>query len=122
MEKFLEFAFIRNALYNNKVSSKLKNYINEIECSIKNDSNYHIFIRELIKIAKEEINNKENKIAAEIFNLLHNLPKDKSELDEYWFYYYDFSGFYENIVENKRVDVLKKVIKLLSKYVIESQD
>ena len=118
----LEFAFIRNNLYEKRYSDELKKYIDDIHGSLSGNTDIEKFIFEVIGLAKEEIEKKNYIIASYLFGLIHNFPKESKILDEKQFYMYDFFNFYEHMIDNNRYDILKKIISLLSDYFIKGKE
>ena len=112
----IEFAFIRNALYHKNYNEELDEYINEIEKSIPKNTNTEIFISKIIKLAKREIKKRNYLISSYLFGLIHNFDKDNNIFNENQFYEYDLLSFYEHMIENNRLDILKEVLSEVANY------
>lgn len=116
--KYTEFAFIRNSLYSNNYTKELENYIDEVAQTISKKSKLEIFILDIINLAKDEIKKENYTIASYLFGLIHNLPKNSTNFDEKQFYEYDFFDFYEHMLDNNRLDILKTVMQKISRNLI----
>lgn len=116
--KYTEFAFIRNSLYSNNYTKKLENYIDEVAQTISKKSKLEIFILDIINLAKDEIKKENYIVASYLFGLIHNLAKNSTNFDEKQFYEYDFFDFYEHMLDNNRLDILKTVMQKISRNLI----
>ncbi len=114
MQKYIEFSFIRNSLYQKKYTDELKRYINEVHQAISGETKIEVFLLEIIVLAEKEIEKENYTVASYLFGLIHNFPRDSSVFDEKQFYTYDFFSFYEHMLDNNRIDILKKVMLLVS--------
>ena len=119
MSKYIEFAFIRNALYNKNYNEELERYIDKIEKTIPKNTNIEIFISKIINLAKREIKKHNHLIASYLFGLIHNFDKDSNRFNENQFYEYDLLSFYDHMIENNRLDILKEVLREVSNYLIK---
>ena len=108
--KYTEFAFIRNSLYSNNYTKELENYIDEVAQTISKKSKLEIFILDIINLAKDEIKKENYIVASYLFGLIHNLAKNSTNFDEKQFYEYDFFDFYEHMLDNNRLYILKTVM------------
>ena len=115
--KYMEFAFIRNTLYQKNYTKELESYIDEVAQTINKNSKLDIFILDIISLAKNEIDKKNYTVASYLFGLIHNLPKNSAKFDEQQFFEYDFFSFYEHMLDNNRLDILKTVMQKVSKYI-----
>jgi hypothetical protein len=116
MKKYIEFSFIRNSLYQEEYTDELRKYLNKACQSIPKKTNIDLFLLEIIDLAKQEIEKENYIIASYLFGLIHNFPKEGALFDEKQFYTYDFFSFYEHMLDNNRLDILKKVISRISDY------
>lgn len=113
MVKYIEFSFIRNQLYQEMYNDELKDYIIQTNNNILLASNIEKFISFIIEIAQLEIDKGRYKVASYMYGLIHNLPKNEKDFNSQVFFSYDFLSFYENMLDYKRIDILKKVLKYL---------
>ena len=118
IEKYTEFVFIRNALYQKNYIKELENYINEVTQIFNKGYKLEIFILDIINLAKEEINKKNYTFASYLFGLIHNLPKNSAKFNEKQFYEYDFLSFYEHMLNSNRLDILKTVMQKVTRLLI----
>ena len=118
MEKYTEFAFIRNTLYQKNYTKELESYIDEIAQTISKKSKLEIFILDIIGLAKNEIDKENYTVASYLFGLIHNLPKNSAKFDEQQFFEYDFLSFYEHMLDNNRLDILKTVMQKVTQQFI----
>lgn len=108
--KYLEFSFIRNSLFNNNCTDEVLEYINQVRQSIKENSRIDRFVSAIMDIAMAELKSRNCIAAAYLFDLIHNFYRDSNSFDENQFYNYDFFSFYEHMIDEQRLDILKNVI------------
>ncbi len=121
MKKIIELALIRNDLANKSCTETTMIQIEEIKNKLQK-INYkkNKFMLEIIKLAELEIAKKEYINASHDFALIHNFSSYEEKLwNEKYFYKFDFVDYYDYLMENNNLFKLKKIIFLISKYLIE---
>lgn len=106
---------LRNSLWTSKFS---KDDQKTMEGIIKIISNSKSPFKEMILFAlnnsKEDIEKGEFKIAAKELSLVHELPVDKDDIEEWddsWFYKNQLGEYFD---KNKNIDRVKQVVQFLS--------
>jgi len=124
--KQLGFLYIRGALFNEVYHDRVKNVFSETYQELLNrkdkeqySNNMILFMLAMMDNAQEELNDSNLILAGYDINLLHNLPETiYNDWNEDYFYKSELLSYMRNMMEENRIDKVKKVIFLVSKYLI----
>jgi len=125
--KQLGFLYIRGALFNAVYHDQVKKVFSETYEELLNrkdkesyNNNMIDFMLAMMDNAQEELNDGNLMLAGYDINLLHNLPETiYSNWNEEYFYKAEFSSYIDNMIDERRIDKVKKVIHLVAIYLPE---
>lgn len=111
-----EIKNIRNALWVGRFTKGERELFDECRMQIeKSSSNYKELMLFCMDCALEDIESGDHKMAAREIGVIHELPvddEDFEEWDEAWFYKNQLSEYFD---KNKNIDRVKRFIDILAK-------
>ena len=125
--KQLGFLYIRGALFNKVYNDRVKKVFLETYEELLNRKNKERYSNNMIDFmlammdnAQEELDKGNLLLAAYDINLLHNLPETiHNNWNEEYFYKEELVGYLDHMIEENRIDKIKKIIFLVGKYLID---
>jgi hypothetical protein len=120
MTKELSFCFIRAQLFNNVYDERVKKEFyqtkNELKKRISKNAK---FMLHMMNLAEDEISNGNLKLAGYDIDLLHNLPEmDSLTWDDTYFFSVELIGYYEDLIQERKISKVKKVMKLVGEFLV----
>lgn len=130
VSKQLGFLYIRGALFNEVYHGRVKKVFSETYQELLNRKDKEqysksiiLFMLAMMDNAQEELNTGNLMLAGYDINILHNLPETiYNDWNEDYFYKNELLSYIRNMMEENRIDKVKKVISLVSKYLTDSAD
>ncbi len=110
-----ELKHLRNTLWTSKFSKHDQKIMESvIETISSSESPFKEMILFALNNSKEDIENNEFKIAAKELSLVHELPVDTDDIEDWdhsWFYKNQLGEYFD---KNKNIERVKQVVDLLS--------
>ncbi len=110
-----ELKHLRNTLWTSKFSKHDQKMMESvIEIISSSESPFKEMILFALHNSKEDIENSQFKIAAKELSLVHELPVDVDDIEDWddsWFYKNQLGEYFD---KNKNIERVKKVVDLLS--------